>query len=108
MNRCSNCLEENHNVFLVLVNGRNESYYSCPNCSVTYGKDRNGKAYLLEDEVLIKKYHSKTEGRIFVVKGIFIHEECESGRMVYLVDKETGNPLRSILDVNWLESINKN
>lgn len=105
---CSNCLEENENVFLVLVNSREESYYSCPNCSVTYGKDRNGKAFLLEEEVLIKNYHTKTDGRTFIIKGIYIHEECESGRMVYLIDKETEKPLRVILDVNWLQTISKN
>lgn len=105
---CSNCLEENESVFLVLVNSRNESYYSCPKCSVTYGKNRTGEAFVLEQEVLISKYHSKTEGRTFVIKGIYIMEECESGRMVYLMDKETNKPLRTILDINWLKSFSKN
>lgn len=75
---------------------------------VTYAKDRTGYAFVLEQDVYVKKYHSKTEGRIFVIKGIYIHEECESGRMIYLVDKETGNPLKAMLDVNWLQSISKN
>lgn len=72
---------------------------------VDYAKDRTGYAFLLNQDVYLKKYHSKTDGRIFVIKGIYIHEECESGRMIYLVDKETGNPLRSMLDVNWLQPI---
>lgn len=103
--RCSNCLEEKDSVFLVLTNGRNENYYSCPSCSVTYGKNRDGDAFLLDQEVLLNRYHSATTGRPFLIKGIFIMEECESGRMCYLVDKETQKPLKSLLDINWLKHI---
>lgn len=102
MAKCTNCLLDYEGVYLVL---KNENYYACPNCSVTYGKDRTGYAFILEQEVYVNKYHSMTNGRIFIVKGIFIHEECESGRMIYLVDKETGRPLNRMLDVNWLKSV---
>ncbi len=97
--KCSNCLKDKEDVFLVL---KNENYYACPDCMVNYGKNRNGLAFLLDEEVFIKKYHTKTDGRIFIIKGIFIHEECESGRLIFLIDKETGNPLKSMLDINWL------
>lgn len=101
-NTCSNCLKSKDDVYLVL---KNEGYYACTSCTVTYAKDRNGYAFLLQQEVLLNKYHTKTNGRIFIIKGIYIFEECESGRMIYLVDKETGNPLKSMLDVNWLQKI---
>ena len=102
---CSNCMEDREDVFMVLPE---KKYSACPKCSVNYAKDRTGFAFMLDDEVFIPTYHSKTESRVFVVKGIFIFEECESGRMIYLVDKETQRPLKSILDTNWLKKVNKN
>lgn len=102
MKRCSNCLKTKEDVFLVL---KNENYYACPECTVTYAKNRYGVAFLLDEDVYIRKYHTKTDGRIFTIKGIFIHEECESGRMIFLIDKETGNVLKSMLDINWLFKI---
>lgn len=96
---CSNCLNEGIEPFKVPVEGE---YFACKKCSVTYGKDRKGNTFLLDETVLINNYHKKTDKRFFIVKGVYIFEECESGRMVFLVDKETGRPLKSILDVNWL------
>lgn len=100
--KCTNCLEENPTVELVL---RNENYYACAKCSVTYAKNRKGIAFLLDEEVYLNKYHSKTDGKVFMIRGIFIHEECESGRLIHLVEKETGRPLKALLDVNWLLKI---
>ncbi len=96
---CSNCLEEHKDAFIVLAE---KKYYACPKCSVTYGKCRTGEAFLLEEEVFINNYHAMTDGRTFIIKGIYIMEECESGRMIYLIDKETQRPLKSVLDTNWL------
>lgn len=97
--RCSNCLKTKEDVYLVL---KNENYYSCTECTVNYAKNRKGTAFLLNEEVFINNYHSKTDNRIFIIKGIYIFEECESGRNIFLVDKETGKPLKNMLDVNWL------
>lgn len=103
MNRCSNCLIESEEVFVVLSD---KKYFGCPKCLVTYAKDRDGNAFMMEEEVFISHgYHPKTNGRLFVIKGIYIMEECESGRMIYLIDKETGNNLKSVLDTNWLIKI---
>ena len=99
---CSNCVEENETVFEVLPE---KKYNACGKCIVTYGKNRKGETFVLDEEVMIRRYHPKTEGRIFILKGIYIMEECESGRMCYLVDKETGNKLKSVLDINWLLKI---
>ncbi len=94
---CSNCLDEGVNPFVVY-----QDYFGCEKCIVTYAKNRKAETFFPDEEVLINNYHRKTDNRFFIIKGIFIHEECESGRMVFLVDKETGKPLKSKLDVNWL------
>ena len=99
---CSNCVEENETVFEVLPE---KKYNACNKCSVTYGQNRKKETFVLDEEVFINKYHSKTENRIFIIKEIFIFEECESGRMAHLIDKETGNKLKSVLDINWLLKI---
>jgi len=95
-------MEENETVFEVLPE---KNYNGCKKCSVTYGKNRKGEAFLVGEEVKINQYHHKTDGRIFILKNIFIMEECESGRMCYLIDKETGKGLKSVLDINWLIKI---
>ena len=101
--KCSNCSKDKADVFLVLSN---EQFYSCEGCMVTYAKDRSGFAWMLNQEVKLKDmFSSKTNGRVFILKGIYIHEDCESGRLVFLVDKETGRPLKYMLDCNWLKSI---
>lgn len=102
---CSNCMEERENVFQVL---EKENYCACPKCSVTYAKNRYGEAFLLEEEVFVTGRHPKLDGRPLVIIGIFIFEECESGRMIWMKDKETNSPLKMILDVNWLKRVNKN
>lgn len=105
MLRCSNCLHEGTDVVRALVK---REYFVCPKCSVTYGKNRNGIAFLLNEGVYIRGYSPKMEGRVFVITGIFIFEECESGRMVTLKDKETDRPFKNEVDVNWLTKINNN
>lgn len=97
--QCTNCLKTGIEVYLVL---KNEKFYACPSCTVNYAKDRSGFAFMLENEVMIRNYHTKTDNRIFIIKGIYIHEECESGRLIFLVDKETGKHLKAMLDTNWL------
>lgn len=92
-------MEERQNVFEVLPE---KKYNACPVCSVTYAKNRKGFAFVLDDEVIVNGYHSALQGRPLVIKGIFIFEECESGRMIYMHDKESGKPLKSIFDTNWL------
>lgn len=101
--KCSNCLSESDNAILISAKRK---YYACPNCIVTYGKDRNGNTFFPGEDVYIKSgYHSACNGRPFVITGIFIFEECESGRMVTLKDKETDKPFKSELDINWLTKI---
>lgn len=103
MNKCSNCLIESKEVVRALIK---REYYVCPKCSVTYGKDRFGNTFLVDEEVHMKPgFSSKMDGRIFVITGIFIFEECESGRIVTLNDKETGRPFKSEVDINWLRKI---
>lgn len=81
-------------------------YYVCPKCSVTYAKDRFGNTFLLEEEVYMKAgFSSKVDMRKMIITGIFIFEECESGRMITLKDKETNKPFRTEVDVNWLKKI---
>jgi hypothetical protein len=98
-------MEDRDDVFVVL---EKEKYCACHKCSVTYAKNRDGFAYLLGDEVFVSGRHPKLDGRPLVIIGIFIFEECESGRMIWMKDKETNNPLKIILDTNWLNKINKN
>lgn len=100
---CSNCVDEHPEAFEVLPE---KKYNACPKCAVTYAKNRNGIAFLLDEDVMIKEYHKGTNDRIFTIKGIYIMEECESGRMIYLIDKETERPLKSVLDTNWLIKLN--
>lgn len=100
---CSNCMEDREDVFEVLPE---KKYNSCPKCSVIYAKNRIGEAFLLDEEVNVKQgYNSKLDGRPLIIKGIFIMEECESGRMIFMHDKESGKPLKMILDTNWLTKI---
>lgn len=102
MNRCSNC----HNDYEIeLFKTESGDLQFCVNCKTTYGKNRSGFAFMQGVEVNIVNYHKLTEGRIFIVKSIFIYENCESGRVAYLVDKETEKPLKKFLDVNWLKVI---
>ena len=95
-------MEDNQTAFEVLPK---KKYVACSKCSVTYGKNRNGQTFVLSEEVMLNRYHAKTENRVFVIEGIYIMEECESGRMCLLVDKETGKKLKSVLDINWLLKI---
>jgi hypothetical protein len=98
--KCSNCLTECEDVILI---SDKRKYFVCPRCIVTYGKDRYGNTFFPDEEVNIKPgYHSACNGRAFVITGIFIFEECESGRLATLKDKETGKPFKSELDINWL------
>ncbi len=102
--RCSNCLEEREDVVLALPSRK---YYVCGACAVTYGKNRKGEIFFPNEEVHIDDFNPKTNGRIFIITGIYILEECESGRMVTLKDKETDRPLKTELDINWLLKIKK-
>lgn len=101
--RCSNCLDESVLVFPVIPG----KYFSCPKCSVTYAKSRTGEAFMLDEDVYLRPLYSATDGRVFVIKGIYIMEECESGRMIHVFDKITGKPFKSVLDTNWLIKIKK-
>jgi hypothetical protein len=101
--RCSNCLTEGDDVVLVSTKRK---YYACPKCIVTYGKDRDGNTFFPNEAVYIKSgYHPACNGRVFIIIGIFIFEECESGRLATLKDNETGKPFKSELDINWLTKI---
>jgi hypothetical protein len=98
---CSNCLEERPDVVPVC---EDRNYNACGNCSVTYGKNRYGETFVLDEEVHLKEggLFTKLVNRLLVIVGIYIFEECESGRMVLMKDKETGKTLKHIFDINWL------
>lgn len=74
---------------------------------MTYAKDRTGQAFMLDEEVYLGPLYKAAVGRVFIIKGIYIMEECESGRMIHVHDKVTGKPFKSILDTNWLIKIKK-
>lgn len=101
---CSNCLEENESVVMVC---EDRNYAACDKCTVTYGKDRNGVTFFPEEEVFLRDggNFKILRDRLLIIKGIYIFEECESGRMVWLKDKETDRPLKNIFDINWLIKI---
>lgn len=101
---CSNCMEENESVIMIC---EERKYACCDKCKVTYGKDRNGVTFFPEEEILLKEggNFSKLFNRPLIIDGIYIHEECESGRMVLLRDKETNKKLTHIFDINWLIKI---
>lgn len=105
VNRCSNCLEESEYAIKIVDN---RDYFVCPKCSVTYGKNRRGETFILGEEVMINGMNSKLDNRTLVIKGIYIFEESESGRMCLLEDKETIRATKSIYDINWLTKINNN
>lgn len=96
---CHGCMEDREDANFLLAE---IPYAFCSGCTVTYAKGRSGWIFALNEEVMIKEWHRKTEGRIFIVKGIYIFEECESGRLIFLVDRETQRPLKDALDTNWL------
>jgi hypothetical protein len=97
---CSNCLEDREDVQFLLAEIK---YAFCGKCSVTYAKDRKGNTFVIDEEIMFRlDYHPKTKDRVFVIKGIYIFEESESGRLIHLHDKETGRPMKMVFDTNWL------
>ncbi len=98
---CSNCMEENESVKMIC---EDRKYAACEKCEVAYGENRNGITFLPKEEVLLKDggNFKILRDRPLIIKGIYIFEKCESGRMVWLKDKETDKPLKNIFDINWL------
>lgn len=72
---------------------------------VTEAKNRKGEVFVLEEEVFVNGYHSKMDNRVFVVIWMGKMDNCESGVMIGLKDKETGNLVKKSLDTNWLIKI---
>jgi hypothetical protein len=103
---CSNCLEENESVKIIL-DERTRKFNVCDNCKVTYGKDRNGITFFPKEEVFMKDsdVYKKLVNRLFIIDSIYINEEFESGRCVLLKDKETNKIFTHIFDINWLIKI---
>jgi len=72
-------------------------------------RNRYGELFSEGDEVFVYHgYHKVMEGRVFVIKEITPFDACESGFMVQLIDKESGNLLKRKLDTNWIFKTNKN
>lgn len=65
-------------------------------------QNRYGMSFSVDEIVTVNGYHPMLEGRKLVIKEIIEFESCESGRMITLEDMETGKPLKSQLDTNWL------
>lgn len=104
---CSNCLEENDSV-KVVVNDRARKFNACDKCKVTYGKDRKGITFFLEEIVFLKDgggVYKNLINRELIIDSIYINEEFESGRCVLLRDKETNKTFIRIYDINWLIKI---
>lgn len=99
-------MEENESV-KVIVDTKIRKYNACDKCTVTYGKDRNGVTFFLEEEVFLKNggEYKQLINRPLIIDGIYIHEEFESGRTVLLRDKETNKKFTHIYDINWLIKI---
>lgn len=97
-------MEENDTVVMVC---ESRKYTACNNCKVNYGKNREAVTFYAEEEVLLHDggNFKILKNRLLIIKGIYIFEECESGRMVWLKDKETNKPLKNIFDINWLIKI---
>jgi hypothetical protein len=97
-------MEENESVVMVC---EDRKYAVCGKCTVTYGKAHNGETFFPEEEVLLKDGGNFTKliNRPLIIEGIYIFEECMSGRMTLLRDKETNKKLTHIFDLNWLIKI---
>ncbi len=97
-------MEESESVVMIC---EERKYSVCNKCTVTYGKDRNGITFFPDEEVLLINGGNFTKliNRPLIIKGIYIFEESESGRIVWLKDKETDKPLKNIFDINWLIKI---
>lgn len=69
-------------------------------------KNRYGEIFSVGDEVNIRNgYHPSCDGRVFIVETIEPFDACESGYMILLKDKETGNIFKKKLDTNWFIKI---
>jgi hypothetical protein len=97
-------MEENESVVMIC---EDRKYAACSKCTVTYGQDGKGDTFFPEEEVLLKDGGNFTKliNRPLIIEGIYIFEECMSGRMVLLRDKETNKKLTHIFDINWLIKI---
>lgn len=96
---CDGCLNDAEVVCEIDAETR---FKFCKNCCVTYAKGRRDWTFSLDEEVMIKNWHKKSDNEVFVIKGIFILEECQSGRMIHLVHRDTNRPFKGLLDTNWL------
>jgi len=67
--------------------------------------NRKGEIFLIDEECNVNGYHPKMDGRILIITGFKQIDNCESGVMVSLKDKETQNPVKRSLDTNWLIKI---
>lgn len=70
-------------------------------------KNRRGELFEMNEEVHVNGYHPKMDGRVFVIIWMGKMDNCESGVMIGLKDKETGNLVKKSLDTNWLIKIKK-
>ena len=88
---------EGDDVVLVSIKRK---YYACPKCIVTYGKDRYGNTFFPNEAVYIKPgFHPGCDGRVFIITGIFIFEECESADARGIDVRELSEPADGRLDV---------
>jgi hypothetical protein len=97
-------MDENESVVMVC---EDRKYAACSKCEVTYGKDRNGVTFFPGEAVLLKDggNFKVLKDKIQIIQGIYIFEECESGRMALLRDNESNKTLKRIFDINWLIKI---
>lgn len=101
---CSNCMEENESVVMVC---EDRKYAACSKCEVDCGDNRNGVTFFKGEAVLLKDggNFKILKDKIQTIQGIYIFEDCESGRMVLLKDNESNKTLKRIFDINWLIKI---
>lgn len=97
-------MAENESVIMVC---EDRKYAACSECEVGNGKDRNGVSFFKGEAVLLKDggNFKILKDKIQTIQGIYIFEDCESGRMVLLKDNESNKTLKRIFDINWLIKI---
>jgi hypothetical protein len=96
---CHGCMSDKNDASFLLPEIK---YAFCSDCSCDVAVNRKGDEFRIGEGVFLDKFHLKTEGRVFVIRGIYSVANCESGKMIFLIDKETQRPLKSMLDTNWL------
>lgn len=75
---------------------------------VIIAKNREGMQFSIGEEVMmIDKYniYPSMIGQILIIEDILLWDNCESGFMIQIKHKESGNMFKKKLDTNWFKKI---